>query len=112
MIGRLATGRSGLGMLEVMGRRRVPSPPAITTAFMSEASSSKRRRSSRLHPSRLSRTFPPWAIQALRPQQSASSIGHGVRADEAADLYHVEDSCPPVEGCTPSSERPSENSSE
>jgi hypothetical protein len=41
MIGRLATGRSGLGMLEVIGRRRVPSPPAITTAFMSEASSSK-----------------------------------------------------------------------
>src|SRR3954462_1551805 len=41
MIGLLATGRSGLGMLEVMGRRRVPSPPAITTAFMSEASSLK-----------------------------------------------------------------------
>ncbi len=39
MIGRLATGRSGLGMLEVIGRRRVPSPPAITTAFMSETSS-------------------------------------------------------------------------
>ncbi len=42
MIGRFTTGRRGLGMLEVMGRRRVPSPPAITTAFMSEASSFKR----------------------------------------------------------------------
>ncbi|GAA4666919.1 hypothetical protein GCM10023347_19550 [Streptomyces chumphonensis] len=50
MIGRLATGRSGLGMLAVMGRRRVPSPPAITTAFMSVASSFKRRRSHRPSP--------------------------------------------------------------
>ncbi len=98
-------------MLEVMGRRRVPSPPAITTAFMSEASSSTRRRSSRLHPSRLSRTFLPRAIEPLDRFEGASSIGHGVRTDQAADLYHVEDSCPPVERCTPSGERPSENSS-
>ena len=34
MIGRFTTGSSGLGMFEVIGRRRVPSPPAITTAFM------------------------------------------------------------------------------
>ena len=34
MIGLLTIGSSGLGMLAVIGRRRVPSPPAITTAFM------------------------------------------------------------------------------
>src|SRR5256886_3877345 len=35
MIGRPATGTSGLGRLLVSGRRREPSPPAITTAFTS-----------------------------------------------------------------------------
>src|SRR5213593_5227457 len=34
MIGRPATGTSGLGMLLVRGRRREPSPPAMTTAFI------------------------------------------------------------------------------
>jgi len=34
MIGRFTTGSSGLGIDEVIGRSRVPSPPAITTAFM------------------------------------------------------------------------------
>ena len=29
-----ATGTIGLGWFEVSGRRRVPSPPAITTAFI------------------------------------------------------------------------------
>src|SRR3984885_6153228 len=33
MIGLLHTGSSGLGWLAVIGRSRVPSPPAITTAF-------------------------------------------------------------------------------
>ena len=33
MIGRLTTGSSGLGWFAVIGRSRVPSPPAITTAF-------------------------------------------------------------------------------
>src|SRR5438552_4088746 len=35
MIGRPATGTSGLGRLLVSGRRREPSPPAMTTAFTS-----------------------------------------------------------------------------
>ena len=35
MIGRPATGTSGLGWRLVSGRRREPSPPAMTTAFMS-----------------------------------------------------------------------------
>lgn len=39
MIGLLATGSSGFGMLEVIGRSRVPSPPAMTTAFITGASS-------------------------------------------------------------------------
>src|SRR3989442_11212616 len=34
MIGRPATGTRGLGMLLVSGRRRDPSPPAITTGFI------------------------------------------------------------------------------
>src|SRR5260370_41149432 len=33
MIGRFATGSIGFGWLAVIGRSRVPSPPAITTAF-------------------------------------------------------------------------------
>src|SRR5271170_6205420 len=33
MIGLLATGSSGLGWFAVIGRSRVPSPPAMTTAF-------------------------------------------------------------------------------
>src|SRR5579872_6510028 len=37
MIGRLATGSSGLGWLAVIGRSRVPSPPAMTTAFKADA---------------------------------------------------------------------------
>ena len=34
IIGRLTSGSIGLGALEVSGRRRVPSPPAMITAFM------------------------------------------------------------------------------
>ena len=34
MIGSPTTGRSGLGTFVVSGRRRVPSPPAMTTARM------------------------------------------------------------------------------
>ena len=33
IIGRLTMGIMGLGMFEVSGRRRVPSPPAMITAF-------------------------------------------------------------------------------
>ena len=40
MIGRFTTGSSGLGWLAVMGRSRVPSPPAITTAFTTDAAPS------------------------------------------------------------------------
>ncbi len=35
MIGRPATGTRGFGCRLVSGRRRDPSPPAMTTAFMS-----------------------------------------------------------------------------
>src|SRR5690348_18505964 len=38
MIGRPATGTRGFGMLLVSGRRREPSPPAITTAFIPASS--------------------------------------------------------------------------
>ena len=34
IIGRLASGSIGLGAFEVSGRSRVPSPPAMITAFM------------------------------------------------------------------------------
>ena len=34
IIGRLAIGSIGLGALEVSGRSRVPSPPAMMTAFI------------------------------------------------------------------------------
>src|SRR6201995_2578000 len=41
MIGRLATGSSGLGGFAVIGRSRVPSPPAMTTAFNGFAAPSR-----------------------------------------------------------------------
>ena len=44
IIGRLAIGIIGLGWLEVSGRSRVPSPPAMITAFMLAASCLRRRR--------------------------------------------------------------------
>ncbi len=34
IIGRLTNGSMGLGALDVSGRSRVPSPPAMITAFM------------------------------------------------------------------------------
>ena len=40
MIGRFTTGSSGLGWLAVIGRSLVPSPPAITTAFTTDAAPS------------------------------------------------------------------------
>ena len=36
IIGRLASGIIGLGRFEVSGRSRVPSPPAMITAFMAD----------------------------------------------------------------------------
>ena len=45
MIGRLTTGNSGFGMLAVMGRSRVPSPQAITTALIERPSFAMFRRS-------------------------------------------------------------------
>src|ERR1700674_445355 len=41
MIGLLATGSMGLGWLAVIGRSRVPSPPAMTTAFNGFAAPSR-----------------------------------------------------------------------
>src|SRR2546423_14278706 len=41
MIGRLTTGSSGLGWFAVIGRSRVPSPPAMTTAFNGFAAPSR-----------------------------------------------------------------------
>src|ERR1700677_3200813 len=41
MIGRFATGSMGLGWLAVIGRSRVPSPPAMTTAFTGFAAPSR-----------------------------------------------------------------------
>jgi hypothetical protein len=37
MMGRFTTGSSGLGWFAVIGRSLVPSPPAITTAFTTDA---------------------------------------------------------------------------
>ncbi len=38
MIGRLPTGKRGLGQVEVRGRKRVPKPPARMMAFTVEMS--------------------------------------------------------------------------
>ena len=39
MIGRLATGTNGFGISWVSGRSRVPSPAAITIAFIADEAS-------------------------------------------------------------------------
>ena len=42
MHGRPTIGTIGFGWFEVSGRRRVPSPPAITTAFIAPSSAPAR----------------------------------------------------------------------
>src|ERR1044072_6483673 len=100
MIGRFTTGRSGLGMLEVMGRRRVPSPPAITTAIMSEASSLRDDGLADFTRPDCPALFCRGPSSRHGRAKARGSVGHGDRTDQAADLYHVEHSCPPVQRCT------------
>ncbi len=58
----------------------------------------------------------PWFSEGLpdpQPKEESQGLaGSCVHLDQTADLDHVEDSCPPVQSCTPAGERPSENSSE
>src|ERR1700677_584672 len=59
MIGRLATGSRGLGWFAVIGRSRVPSPPAMTTAFKGFATPSR---------------FRPLGIPRYRPIHGAATL--------------------------------------
>ena len=63
IIGRLASGIIGLGALEVSGRSRVPSPPAMITAFIAV------------------RTYPVRALgrAAARPSRSAAQADRDVQ---------------------------------
>src|SRR5690606_20406314 len=75
IIGRLTSGSIGLGLLEVRGRSRVPSPPAMITAFTG--------------PHRPSRDRPPRAGRLAmtlspRPPRPARFGGFGARAGSDA----------------------------
>ena len=64
IIGRLTSGSIGLGALDVRGRSRVPSPPAMITAFMG-----------RTYPGAAGggAAGPPVLARAARPSRSARS---------------------------------------
>src|SRR5580700_10096058 len=78
MIGRLTTGSMGLGWFAVIGRSRVPSPPAMTTAFNGFAA----------------------------PSGSARSGIYPAAAGQASHLGQVEHRGPPVQGGPPDREGP------
>src|SRR4051794_5876499 len=78
MIGRLATGSMGLGWLAVIGRSRVPSPPAMTTAFNGFAAPSR---------------YLPLCV-------------YPTAAGQALDLGEVEHGRPPVQDRPPYRESP------
>src|SRR3954469_13693065 len=90
MIGLLTTGSRGLGWLAVMGRSRVPSPPAITTAFTGATPSRWVRRS--------------WS--GFRSLQFAGAVPGPY---EPLDLGGVERRRPPVQAGPPQRERPSDD---
>src|SRR5580692_5895071 len=95
MIGRLATGSMGLGWLAVIGRSRVPSPPAITTAFKAFAA-----------PSRVPlRCTPSPANSRARTGLS----GTGRPTDQAPHLDEVQRRGPPVQRRPPDREGPADD---
>src|SRR4051794_13531737 len=94
MIGRLTTGNNGFGWLAVIGRRRVPSPPAITTALI--AGSPRARNVG----GRGGRLAPPL------------HVGHRsiffVVLQKAPSLYGVQSPGPPVQSGSPDREGPTD----
>src|SRR3954471_4915525 len=90
MIGLLTPGSRGLGWLAVIGRSRVPSPPAITTAFTGATPSRRLRRS--------------WS--GLR----SPSVHPGSRRPrELPHLDGIEGGRPPVKAGPPERERPADD---
>src|SRR5215475_14781297 len=87
MIGRFTTGNMGLGWFAVIGRSRVPSPPAITTAFTAA------------EPPLLGR--PSGHAAPHRP-------GIGFR-QELPRLHDVKARRPPVQGTSPDREHPTDD---
>src|SRR3954453_6551338 len=96
MIGLFTTGNSGFGWFAVMGRSRVPSPPAITTALT--AGSPRTReigwRSGRLvHPLHV----------------GDRSIVSSAVTPRPPGLYDVQDASPPVQSRSPHGEGPTDH---
>src|SRR5580704_6288300 len=112
MIGRLTTGSIGLGWLAVMGRSRVPSPPAITTAFMgdlpSRLSSAPLGRGSWPAVS-LARQFlagRPLARRLLARRSRARGAGRRAGGDQPPGLHDVQEGGAPVQCTSPDGEGP------
>src|SRR6516225_6007361 len=86
MIGRLATGSMGLGWLAVIGRSRVPSPPAMTTAFNGFAA-------------------PFAAFRLYFPHEPTLGM-YPTAVGQASYLGHVQHRGPPVQDGSPDREGP------
>src|SRR5215469_7563353 len=97
MIGLLATGSMGFGWLAVIGRSRVPSPPAITTAFTAppQTPSPTMLSSCRLSGPRVTGSRPPHPLGPAAPA-----------GEQSPGLYYVQQGRAPVEGGSPDSKAP------
>src|SRR5580704_6912023 len=102
MIGRLTTGSIGLGWVAVIGRSRVPSPPAITTAFMGDLPS-------RLSSAPLGRgSWPAVSLARRFLARRSRARGAGRRAgdDQPPGLHDVQEGGAPVQCTSPDGEGP------
>src|ERR1700733_9136471 len=96
MIGRFATGSSGLGWLAVIGRSRVPSPPAMTTAFTGL------RLLSRFPPLGIPRTYGPARCSGT----GSAHFGTCAATHQVSHLREVQHRGPPVQNGAPGREGP------
>src|SRR5581483_3780886 len=90
MAGLPATRRKGLGTSSVSGRRRVPSPPAMTTAFIGEATRAARQEPSR-YECRISERLSAGAGASLmrRRALAAPMASKGLRVAAFAAVYVI-----------------------
>src|SRR3954468_1248771 len=96
MIGLFTTGNRGLGWVAVMGRSRLPSPPAITTALTAGSPRTReigRRSGGLAHPLHVGHR----------------SIVSFVVTQQSSGLYDVQDASPPVESRSPDGEGPTDH---
>ena len=81
IIGALAMGSIGLGEFDVRGRRRVPSPPAMITAFMRMTVLCAGRTAERCRPSHRAAGRP---LPVTRAQPAGSATNRSARPSRSA----------------------------